>query len=120
MQFDIWSRRLVVAGLSKQSSNHKRGRRPMDLLILSMSFCIILAGFVACGGAAASSNGPVNLTYALWDPTEQVGYQQSINVFMKQHPNIHVTIEETPWAQYWQKLNTEFAAGDAPDLFWDN
>jgi multiple sugar transport system substrate-binding protein len=62
----------------------------------------------------------VNLTYALWDQTQQVGYQQSINQFMQQHPKIHVTIEQTPWGSYWQKLGTEFAAGNAPDVFWDH
>jgi multiple sugar transport system substrate-binding protein len=36
------------------------------------------------------------------------------------HPNIQVTIELTPWGQYWQKLNTEFAGEDAPDVFWDH
>jgi len=36
------------------------------------------------------------------------------------HPNIHVTVQQTPWDQYWQKLNTEFAAGNAPDVFWDH
>ena len=104
MQFALWSRRM----------------RPINLLALGMSVFMILTGLAACGGSSASSGGKVNLTYALWDPTEQVGYQQSINTFMKQHPNIHVTIENTPWAQYWQKLDTEFAAGNAPDVFWDH
>jgi len=62
----------------------------------------------------------VNLTYALWDQTEQVGYQKSIDQFNQAHPKIHVTIEQTPWASYWQKLSTEFAAGNAPDVFWDH
>jgi len=120
MQFAIWSRRLSVVRRSRYARNRKKGQRLTNWFALSMSIVVMLTGLAACGTSASSSNGPVNLTYALWDPTEQVGYQQSINVFMQQHPNIHVTIEETPWAQYWQKLNTELAAGDAPDVFWDN
>ncbi len=82
---------------------------------------MLLVAFAACGGSGSSnSNGPVSLTYALWDQNEQVGYQQSINQFMKLHPNIHVTIQQTPYASYWQKLGTEFAAGNAPDVFWDH
>ncbi|HEY4389508.1 MAG TPA: sugar ABC transporter substrate-binding protein, partial [Ktedonobacteraceae bacterium] len=118
MQFALWSGRPMITGLSRWTNSRKKWLRPINWFALSMSIFMVLTGFAACG-SASSSGGKVNLTYALWDPTEQVGYQQSINLFMKQHPNIHVTIEETPWAQYWQKLDTEFAAGNAPDVFWD-
>src|SRR5437870_5498700 len=97
--------------------------RPMTWISMGMLMVMMLAGLVACGGGSTSSsggNGTVNLTYALWDQNEQVGYQQSVNQFMKLHPNIHVTIEQTPWGSYWQKLSTEFAAGNAPDVFWDH
>src|SRR5437762_13596632 len=82
----------------------------MGLVIMMM-----LVGLAACGGSgsgSSSGNGVVNLTYALWDQNEQVGYQQSINQFMKLHPKIHVTIQQTPWASYWQKLGTEFARSE--------
>jgi multiple sugar transport system substrate-binding protein len=85
----------------------------MGLLVVMM-----MAGFAGCG--QSSQNGVVNLTYALWDPNEEIGYKQSVAQFMQQHPNIHVTIELTPWGQYWQKLGTEFAAANAPDVFWDH
>src|SRR5690348_16922782 len=92
--------------------------RPAAWIALGLLVMMILAG---CGGASSSSsNGVVNLTYALWDQNEEIGYKQSVAEFMKQHPNIHVTIEQTPWASYWQKLGTEFAAGNAPDVFWNH
>ncbi len=98
--------------------------RPVAWLSMGMLVVMMLAGLAACGGGgnsgSSSSNGVVNLTYALWDPIEEAGYKQSVAQFMQQHPNIHVTIEYTPWAQYWQKLSTEFAAGNAPDVFWDH
>ena len=91
---------------------------PLGLVIMMM----VLSACGGSGGASSSSgsNGVVNLTYALWDQNEEVGYKQSIAQFMKLHPNIHVTIEQTAWAQYWQKLTTQFAAGNAPDVFWDH
>jgi len=97
--------------------------RYLAKVALGLTVVMMLVGLVACGGggsSSSSSNGVVNLTYALWDQVEQVGYQQSVDQFMKLHPNIHVTIEQTPWASYWQKLSTEFAAGNAPDVFWDH
>src|SRR6266700_5894787 len=94
--------------------------RPAAWVALGLTFVMMLAGFAGCGGGSSSSSRVVNLTYALWDQNEEVGYKQSVAQFMQQHPNIHVTIELTPWAQYWQKLGTEFAGGNAPDVFWDH
>jgi multiple sugar transport system substrate-binding protein len=95
--------------------------RPGALFAMCLLVVMILAGCGGSGtGSSGSSNGVVNLTYALWDQNEEVGYKLSIAQFMKLHPNIHVTIEQTPWAQYWQKLGTEFAAGNAPDVFWNH
>jgi multiple sugar transport system substrate-binding protein len=92
--------------------------------VYGLSLCLImvftLSGLSACGGSGGSGNGAVTLRYALWQVSEQPGYQQSINEFEKLHPNIHVQIEQTSWTQYWQKLDTEFAAQDAPDVFWDH
>jgi len=73
-------------------------------------------GFSGPGGPA----GTVTLTYALWDPHEQVGYQQSINEFEKLHPDIKVDIENIPYGSYEQKITAEFITGGAPDLFWVN
>ncbi len=111
------------SGLLGEGTQHRFLARPMTWISMGMLIVMMLAGLAACGGGSTSSsgvNGPVNLTYALWDQNEQVGYQQSVNQFMKLHPNIHVTIEQTPWGSYWQKLSTEFAAGNAPDVFWDH
>jgi multiple sugar transport system substrate-binding protein len=78
--------------------------------------CASAWGFGSSGGA----NGTVNLTYALWDPHEQIGYQASIDEFEKLHPNIKVTIENIPYGSYEQKVTAEFITGGAPDLFWVN
>jgi multiple sugar transport system substrate-binding protein len=80
----------------------------------------VLSGCAGWGFSSGGSGDVVNLTYALWDPHEQVGYQQSINEFEKLHPNIHVTIENIPYGNYEQKMIAEFITGGAPDLFWVN
>jgi len=88
---------------------------------------VITALTLLCGcasawgfGSSGSANGTVNLTYALWDPHEQVGYQASIDEFEKLHPNIKVTIENIPYGSYEQKVTAEFITGGAPDLYWVN
>ena len=78
------------------------------------------AGWAPTGLGGGSSSGQVTLTYALWDPNEQIGYQQSINEFEKLHPDIRVDIEQIPYGSYEQKITAEFITGQAPDLFWVN
>jgi len=125
MGIDNWHEHVGAMGHGPWSEGTQRHylSRYLARVALGLTVVMMLVGLVACGGggsSSSSSNGVVNLTYALWDQVEQVGYQQSVNQFMKLHPNIHVTIEQTPWASYWQKLSTEFAAGNAPDVFWDH
>jgi len=79
-----------------------------------------LAGCAGWGFSGSGGGQTVTLTYALWDPHEQVGYQQSINEFEKLHPDIKVDIENIPYGNYEQKMIAEFITGGAPDLFWVN
>ncbi len=71
-------------------------------------------------GARSSAGTTKHLTYALWDANQQVGYQKSIDVFQRMHPNIRVTIQQIPYGSYQAKINAEFISGEAPDLFWVN
>ena len=81
----------------------------------------MLSGCAEWGfGGSGSANGTVTLVYSLWDPHEQIGYQQSIDVFEKMHPDIKVDIENIPYGSYQQKITAEFITGGAPDLFWVN
>jgi multiple sugar transport system substrate-binding protein len=85
--------------------------------------CLALViGAAACSGGSAGSggSGTVNLTYAMWQTPEQAGYQKSIDVFEKAHPNIHVTIESFAYNDYQPKLTTEFSSGGGPDVYWVN
>jgi multiple sugar transport system substrate-binding protein len=85
-----------------------------------------LAAALALTGAACSSGGSgtgshmVHLTYALWDPVQEVGYKKSIAEFEKIHPDITVTVEQIPYTSYEAKLTSEFSAGSGPDVFWVN
>ena len=65
-------------------------------------------------------SGTVNLTYAMWQTPEQAGYQKSIDIFEKAHPNIHVTIDSLAYNDYQPKLTTEFSSGGGPDVYWVN
>jgi multiple sugar transport system substrate-binding protein len=89
-------------------------------IVIAGAVLTLLSGCAGWGFSGSGSGGTVTLTYALWDPHEQVGYQQSINEFEKLHPNIKVDIENVPYGNYEQKMIAEFITGGAPDLFWVN
>jgi multiple sugar transport system substrate-binding protein len=94
------------------------------LLSVCLAGLTIAGAMSACSssGSPASSNASKHphLTYALWDPNEEVGYKKSIAVFEKAHPNITVSVVQIPYPNYQQKLQAEFTSGSGPDIFWVN
>ncbi len=88
------------------------------------------AGAVALGGCSDAAarwgfsgnpdSATTHLTYALWDTYQQEGYQKSIDAFTAMHPDISVTIQQIPYANYAPKITASFISGNAPDLFWVN
>src|SRR6266700_7292518 len=73
----------------------------------------------ACGGGStASSSGPVTLTYGWWSngPTKDNAMLAWLKDFEKSHPNIKIKGEILPWPNYWSKLQTTVAGGNAYDI----
>jgi multiple sugar transport system substrate-binding protein len=100
--------------------------RPLRRLMAAGGGAALLLIAAACASAPASPGsggsgaGKINLTYAQWQTGETPGYQKSVDVFEKAHPNIHVTIETIPYNNYQTKLTTEFSSGGGPDVYWVN
>jgi multiple sugar transport system substrate-binding protein len=107
-------RRIPVSWLSR------RPARSLASAVIVTAALAMLAGCADWGINTGSSGGKVALTYALWDPHEQIGYQASIDEFEKLHPDITVNIENVPYNSYEQKITAEFITGQAPDLFGVN
>ena len=95
-------------------------RRAKKTLALTTVAATAAGLTAACGTSSGSSGGVTDLTYMIWQTSEEPAYQQSIDAFEKAHPDIHVTIDLVPWAQYWAKLQTSAAGRDMPDVFWDH
>ena len=74
----------------------------------------------ACGGGQeqADETGPVELRFSWWGNAERAALmQQAIEKFQSKHTNIKVTPSFQEFEAYWQKLATETAGGNAPDVF---
>jgi multiple sugar transport system substrate-binding protein len=98
--------------------------RSVTRWIIGIVVCVVVAGVTAACSSSNSnsgtSSGKVHLTYALWDPNEEVGYKKSIAVFEQAHPNITVSVVQIPYPNYQEKLQEEFTSGTGPDIFWVN
>jgi multiple sugar transport system substrate-binding protein len=60
------------------------------------------------------------LTVALWDASAAEVLNETIAEFNKLYPNIKITVNLTPWSDYWTSLQTSLAGGAGPDVFWMN
>ncbi len=72
--------------------------------------------------ASSSSAGPVPLRLAVYGgPEELHAYQRLARVYMRQHPEVRITLERAAdGADSRQRLDREFADGTGPDVFLTN
>lgn len=91
----------------------KHGARLLMLAILIGSLSTVVI---------AQSAEPVTITWGFWGSPEEVATHESVAAaFMEQHPEINIEIWHQPWADYFTKLQTLWAAGDAaviPDVMF--
>lgn len=74
----------------------------------------------ASEGGELSTDSSAEITYAVWDENQVPALQQNIDDFNAIYPNVKVTIDVTPWAQFWTKLQTQASSKTLPDVFWMN
>jgi len=77
----------------------------------------------ACAGGSTSSDTakladePVTLRFTWWGNDVRTAItEEVIAAFENEHPNITIEAQFSDWAGYWDKLATETAANDAPDI----
>ncbi|MGP9536391.1 ABC transporter substrate-binding protein [Brachybacterium sp. AOP43-C2-M15] len=84
-----------------------------------------LAGLAACGPNAAGGtgggddgeNGSASLRLAWWgNPTRDADTQEVVEAFEEVDDSISISLEPGEWGGYWDKLATQTAGGDTPDI----
>jgi len=104
----------------------------MKRKIVAWSMVVALvAGIVAgCGGSKPSggekaSGGstaekePVTIVWSYWgDPWEVELNQKVKEAFEAKHKNIKIQVQHAPWANYFDKLQTQWAGGTSPDVMF--
>jgi multiple sugar transport system substrate-binding protein len=91
-----------------------------NYLKLSSALAVSALLLTGCGTAnipAAEETGPVTLRFTWWGgDARQKATQKVIDAFHAENPNITVVGEYSDWNGYWDKLATQVAANDAPDI----
>ncbi|MCO4253507.1 ABC transporter substrate-binding protein [Pseudarthrobacter raffinosi] len=86
--------------------------------VVAAAAAVVLA-LSACGGGASpqSDGGPVELRFSWWGSDKRAQLTQAaIAAFEAENPNIKIKPEYGDWSGYWDKLATQVAANDAPDI----
>lgn len=90
---------------------------------LAAGVVVLGLALAGCGSPAAqpsassSSNEPVTIRFAWWgNDTRNKLTTEVIAAFEKANPNIKVQGEPGEWSGYWDKLATQVAGNDEPDV----
>jgi len=76
-----------------------------------------LAALSACGRGQSSGGNPGQLRMTWWgNETRQRNTLQTIEAYKKVKPDITISPEFGDWSAYWDKLATQVAGNDAPDI----
>lgn len=72
----------------------------------------------AAGGTAGGGDGEeINLRFTWWgSDTRQQRTQEIIDAFEEANPGVTISPEPGDWGGYWDRLATQVAANDAPDI----
>jgi multiple sugar transport system substrate-binding protein len=95
-------------------------RRARHILLAVAVTATLVGGTAACGGGSTETkdNSPVTLRFAWWGSADRAKRtQEAITAFTKKNPNIKVTTSYSAFNPYFEKLATETAGGNAPDVF---
>jgi multiple sugar transport system substrate-binding protein len=89
----------------------------MEIMKQKTVFTVIGAVSIAATALHGFAQGPVEISYWLWDSNQQPAYASCAKKFMIENPGIKVKITQKDWGDYWAKLNTSLESGTAPDIF---
>ncbi|RBM17519.1 ABC transporter substrate-binding protein [Streptomyces sp. PT12] len=94
--------------------SHRKGKSYAALAAVGA----LLAGVTACGDDSESGDGSVTLRMAWWgNDSRHELTQEAIALFEEKNPGIQVEPEYTDFTPYYDRLTTQVASREAPDVF---
>ncbi|MGF4043445.1 ABC transporter substrate-binding protein [Paenarthrobacter nitroguajacolicus] len=112
---------VAPATASKTRASAPKGKRRLRASALVAATAAAVLALTACGGSggpeAKSADGKVELRFSWWGGDKRAQLtQEAIAAFEAENPNIKIKPEYGDWSGYWDKLATQVAANDAPDI----
>ncbi|HCJ4852885.1 TPA: extracellular solute-binding protein, partial [Listeria innocua] len=86
-------------------------------LLLLMVVVLSVFGLSACGGGSSSGDKTEITYYQFSAPADGKALDKMVKEFEKQNPDIKVNVQTIAFNDYFTKLQTQIAGGDAPDAF---
>ncbi|MFJ2621102.1 ABC transporter substrate-binding protein [Glutamicibacter sp. NPDC087344] len=106
--------------MSQQKKHGTVRRVAGSRLSKAVAFAAVAAlALTGCGGSNAAENadGKTVLRFAWWGSDSRAqATNEIIEAFEKANPDIDVQGEFSDWGGYWDKLATQVASNDAPDI----
>ncbi|MCC3275365.1 sugar ABC transporter substrate-binding protein [Arthrobacter sp. zg-Y20] len=124
-------RNMFPSAVRRTFAGHVPGRPPARRASAGVALGVGLALAASGCGSNAASDEPAeyaapdkdlsaSITYGVWDKNQVDAIEENIDAFNEEYPNIEVTVNVTPYAEYWTKLQTQASSDTLPDLFWIN
>lgn len=95
--------------------------------ICMMLTFLMVGSLVACGNSQegteknqGNDSEKTKISFALWDEVQKPIFDEIVEQFETENPDIDVELQLTPWSQYWTKLDAAMGSGSAADVFWMN
>jgi multiple sugar transport system substrate-binding protein len=115
----LFSRSVPDASSGTARATTATSRRRIRKTGVVTAAVVAVLALSACGGGsgAESADGTVELRFSWWGGDKRAQLtQQAIAAFEAENPNIKIKPEYGDWGGYWDKLATQVAANDAPDI----
>lgn len=98
--------------------------KKLRALLFSLISVFLLVGVVGCSSGESSKetsgdgkDEKVEIRFTWWGDTKRHElYNSIVDRFEEKYPNIKVKREFGGWPEYWEKLTTQIAGGNAPDV----
>ncbi|MFD1037213.1 extracellular solute-binding protein [Virgibacillus byunsanensis] len=92
----------------------------MKKFVLFITILMLLLLAACSGDEETSANEESTIKYGYWDKNQEDMLKSLVEEFNKDNPNINITLELTPYDQYFTKLDAAATGGGLPDIFWMN
>lgn len=92
-------------------------RRPLNTSRSPRVLGLTLVAALAVAGCGDSGEDGVELRLGFWGADNRVqATEEIVEAFEAEHPEISIELEYADWGGYWERLPTQTAGNDAPDI----